>query len=209
VLVGPSTSYHTDIELGGDSDTFTIKFQPTAMQRLFGLPGSILVDLAEDAPAVESGFRALRRLLDGTQNFGERIAIAQDWLRGRLASVRPANAIDRAARLVRRSSGQIDLDRLAQACAMSPRNFRRCFADAVGVSPKLYSRITRLHAALELKDRQPDLPWTHVSQRLGYFDQSHMLRDMRVFAGGMDIPGRYKARSSDAVSDISYSPRQS
>ncbi|MBY0302871.1 MULTISPECIES: helix-turn-helix domain-containing protein [Sphingomonas] len=207
VLVGPTTRYHTDIEIAGTIDTFTIKFQPSGVHRLFGLPGPLLVDMAEEAGAVEAGFRDLRERLQVTPHFPRRIDIAQAWLRTRMLSARSPDVIDRAARLIRRSAGCVRLDHLAAQCAIDPRSFRRRFVEAVGVSPKLYSRISRFHAALELKGQQPTLTWTHVSQRFGYFDQSHLLRDMSAFADGMAVPGRYRSRDTDAAADISYSGR--
>ena len=208
VLVGPTTHHHTDIEIAGTIDTFTIKFQPTALHRLCDLPGPLLVDMAEDAVAVDAGFRDLRERLQVTPHFTERIDIAQAWLRRRMLSARSPDGIDHAARLIRRSAGGIHLAHLAERCAMEPRNFRRRFAEAVGMSPKLYSRIARFHAALELKGRQPTMTWTDISQRFGYFDQSHLLRDMSAFADGMAIPGRYRARDTAVAADISYSECQ-
>lgn len=184
VLVGPSTAYHTDLHIEGAIDTFTIKFQPTALHRLFGLPGALLVDRAEEAQAVEQGVAGLRALLEQAGDFTARVAIAERWLRQRADAARPARAIDRAARLIRRSAGQLDIDLLAARCDMGPRHFRRCFRDAVGVAPKRYSRIVRFQAALEAKLRDPDRQWTAIAQQFGYFDQSHLLRDARAFAGG-------------------------
>lgn len=184
VLVGPSTAYHTDLHFEGAIDTFTIKLQPTALHRLFGVPGASLVDRAEEAQTVERGFAGIRALLEGAPGFAARVAIAQRWLRQQAQTGRPARPIDHAARLIRRSAGQFDIDLLAARCDMAPRHFRRCFAAAVGVSPKLYSRIARFHAALEAKGCHPHLPWAAIAQRFGYFDQSHLLRDARAFAGG-------------------------
>ncbi|MBN8818204.1 MAG: helix-turn-helix transcriptional regulator [Sphingomonas sp.] len=203
-LVGPSTAYHTDIRIGGAIDTFTIKFQPTAMHRLFGLPGRLLVDRAEDARAVEAGFGDLRARLGDVQDFGVRVEIAQLWLRNRLRDGREVGPIDRAARLIRRSSGQVDLDSLAERCGMGARHFRRCFAEAVGVSPKAYSRITRFHAALDFRGRHPDVRWTEIAQRFGYFDQSHMLRDARHFADGMTLSAHGRPGADAARSVSSY-----
>ncbi|WP_139810129.1 helix-turn-helix domain-containing protein [Sphingomonas azotifigens] len=209
VLVGPSTAHHTDLHFDGAIDTFTIKLQPTALHRLFGMAGRLLVDQAEEAGLVDAGFAALRRSLEGVPEFAGRVALAEDWLRRRAASAREVSPIDHAARLIRRSGGQVDLDRLADRCGMGARHFRRCFGAAVGLPPKFYSRIVRFHAALQVKDRHPTSTWTEVAHRLGYFDQSHFLRDARVFAGDMPLP-RYAPTPvwrEGAVAGFSYSAR--
>ncbi|PZQ59938.1 MAG: hypothetical protein DI570_15260 [Phenylobacterium zucineum] len=201
VIVGPATRYHTDIRLVGAIDTFTVKLQPTALHHLLRLPGRLLVDAAHDAGAVDRTFRHLRDRLAGAQTFGERLRVAETWFRERLDPPAAADPIGRAARLIRRGRGQVELDRLVASSGLSPRHFRRMFGDAVGVSPKLYGRISRFHGVVSLAARNPRLTNAEVAQRLGYFDQSHMLREAREFGNGLPLLGRARA---DAMADLSY-----
>lgn len=203
VIVGPATAYHTDIRLVGEIDTFTVKLQPTALHRLFGVPGRLLTDAAPDAGDVHRAFRGLRDRLAGTDDVAERIRRTEAWFRDRLDRSRAPDPVGRAARLIRRGRGMLALDRLADASGLSVRHFRRLFGEAVGVSPKLYGRISRFHAAMALAARSPDLAHAEMAQRLGYFDQSHMLKEVREFGGGLPLPGRSRA-GPGAVAEFSY-----
>ena len=53
----------------------------------------------------------------------------------------------------------------------------------MGYSPKLFSRLIRFSKAYRLKENQPQLTWTNVAHASGYFDQMHMIKDFKEFAG--------------------------
>jgi len=58
----------------------------------------------------------------------------------------------------------------------------RLFRAEVGLSPKEYARVRRLQAAL----RQLGAGATggaHIAAHIGYFDQSHFVREFRSFTG--------------------------
>ena len=51
------------------------------------------------------------------------------------------------------------------------------------MSPKMYARIVRFSNAYRLHEATPGLSWTKIAYEAGYFDQMHLIRDFRVFAG--------------------------
>jgi len=60
---------------------------------------------------------------------------------------------------------------------------RRGFLTAVGTTPKVFSRISRfLDVCHYLKDYQ-HRTLTKLCQECGYYDQSHFIREFRVFSG--------------------------
>jgi methylphosphotriester-DNA--protein-cysteine methyltransferase len=72
---------------------------------------------------------------------------------------------------------------LGDRLGLAPRRLERAFARDVGMGPKVFARIVRLHAALASLEpgvRQPAVDWALAS---GYFDQAHMARDARMVAG--------------------------
>jgi AraC-like DNA-binding protein len=60
---------------------------------------------------------------------------------------------------------------------MSTRQFEPRFTREIGMAPKLFARIARFEAALESKALSIDNSWTDVANRLGYFDQIHLIHD--------------------------------
>ena len=83
---------------------------------------------------------------------------------------------------VSKNKGLASVDDLAYEANMSVRNFERRFIDEVGMSPKLYSRITRFFLAVEKKMLCPEKNWTTITYESGYFDQAHFIRECKEFS---------------------------
>jgi transcriptional regulator GlxA family with amidase domain len=72
---------------------------------------------------------------------------------------------------------------LARSVALTPRTLQRRFQDQVGLDPTLLRRIFRFRTAFRLLERLPPGRWSQVAPRAGYFDQAHLIREFRRFAG--------------------------
>lgn len=86
------------------------------------------------------------------------------------------------ADLLLRCKGAVSPDALALYGSMSLRNFERRFINEVGIPPKLYARITRFYNALESKMLHPNKSWTEIAYDNGYYDQSHFIKEVRLFS---------------------------
>ena len=82
--------------------------------------------------------------------------------------------------LARAACGEAQDERIAH---MGLRQFERHFRAGFGMSPKQFQVIARLNRMLRLAAAagRPDV---HLVLEQGYYDQSHMARDMRRLAGG-------------------------
>lgn len=89
--------------------------------------------------------------------------------------------IEAAAQMIRRSHGRSSIATIARRVAMSQSALERHFRVAVGVAPKMLSRLARLQHVCRLWNTGRSL--TDISTEAGYFDQSHMVRDFRLFTG--------------------------
>ena len=119
----------------------------------------------------------------------QRLALFESVLAARLPRVRgmhPAVA-EALAGFDARSSVKSVVDR----SGYSHRRFVALFREAVGLSPKRYSRVLRFRAALaRLAGRPAPPPWADLALEAGYSDQAHFNRDFREFAGV--TPGEYR-----------------
>ncbi|WP_372706815.1 helix-turn-helix domain-containing protein [Brevundimonas sp.] len=182
VVVGPQTRRRADLLIRGRVEAFNIQFQPTGFHRLFGLSMTTLTDHAE-ASADVADLNGLTDAVRVAANFESRVAVTEAWLAARLDRVRGDDAVDHAARLLRRVRGAARIDVLAARSGLGPRQFHRRFLDQVGVAPKLYGRIARFDALLADRHRSPSVGWTELAHAHGYFDHAHMLKDFRGLAG--------------------------
>jgi hypothetical protein len=65
---------------------------------------------------------------------------------------------------------------------VSPRTFERRFKSAVGLAPKMFERIQRFQRVFQ--EVESGGKWVEAAIACGYYDQAHLIRDMREFAGG-------------------------
>ena len=86
------------------------------------------------------------------------------------------------AHYVDNRDGDVRVSVLAEQAGVSERQLERLFREAVGLSPKLYARIVRFRRVRAALDRGAR-PSAGLAQHFGYTDQSHLLRDLRSFAG--------------------------
>lgn len=63
----------------------------------------------------------------------------------------------------------------------SKRHLQRIFRQYVGVSPKWLIQRYRIHEAAELVAQNKD--WKEIAANLGYFDQSHFIKDFKALIG--------------------------
>jgi AraC-like DNA-binding protein len=66
---------------------------------------------------------------------------------------------------------------------MSASRFIRHFSRRVGLTPKRFARVRRFQRVLAAVDSGRAVDWARVAASCGYFDQAHLIRDFRAFAG--------------------------
>jgi AraC-like DNA-binding protein len=66
---------------------------------------------------------------------------------------------------------------------MSAKRFIERFTTEVGVTPKRYCRIRRVHRALFCAYRGERVNWTQLALDCGYWDQAHFIHEFRLFSG--------------------------
>jgi AraC-like DNA-binding protein len=71
----------------------------------------------------------------------------------------------------------------------SPRYFIAKFNESVGVTPKQYYRIQRFNRVTQRLASNQQIALADLAAALGYFDQAHLTREFREFAGV--APTRY------------------
>ena len=78
---------------------------------------------------------------------------------------------------------------IAREVGISHGHLDREFARIVGLSPRVLARILRLRRLVDSIDVYGQVEWTRLATDLGWFDQAHLIRDFKRFAGVS--PGEY------------------
>ena len=81
---------------------------------------------------------------------------------------------------------------VARHIGLSQRRFIQIFKAEVGVTPKLFSRIQRFQQTRSFIQQSASVNWATLALELGYFDQSHLIREFLEFSG--QSPTNYRKR---------------
>ena len=100
---------------------------------------------------------------------------------------RPAPRSDAAVNLavatIFASRGQAAPEALASDARLSLRQLERRMKAATGLGLKRLASLVRFRALFDELEAEVASPWLHAALAAGYFDQAHMIRDFRRYAG--------------------------
>lgn len=125
---------------------------------------------------------AVLEQLRNTTNFKQQVAVIERFLLKRLV-VQPVEAFDGALSILLSHNGNIPIENVAAAACLSLKQFERKCKDRIGLPPKLFARLIRFSNAYRIREANPEVSWTSICYECGYFDQMHLIRDFKEFAG--------------------------
>lgn len=85
--------------------------------------------------------------------------------------------------LIEANHGSLPIGQLAQKLWLSKRVLEYEFLEQVGLSPKLYSRITRFNSLMTGIKNKKITDWQDLALKYNYFDQAHFINEFKRFSG--------------------------
>ncbi|XEC94752.1 DUF6597 domain-containing transcriptional factor [Paenibacillus tarimensis] len=171
--------------LQGNGLVFGIKFKPGGFYPFTGRPVSELTGQSIHFQTVFAADpRSIENIILSQQDEISMVALAEDFIRPHL----PAR--DETIALIESIIGRIieerNITRVDQLClsfGINKRKLQRMFDQYVGVSPKWVIQLYRLQNAAEALDQDQQHDTLKLSMDLGYYDQSHFIRDFKAIVG--------------------------
>jgi len=167
----------------GVGRVFGTKFRPGAFLPFLGEPVSSITDVT--APASRLWGSAADELAGAMQgSVRELVAQMEGFLRTRWPEPDPnVELVGRIVGALLRDREVARVEEVVERFGIPARTLQRLFNRYVGVSPKWVLRRFRLHEAAARLAEQQERPWAEVAAELGYFDQSHFIRDFTAAIG--------------------------
>jgi AraC-like DNA-binding protein len=161
-----------------------IRFAPGGTLPFFPVsPGELTNRIAPLADVAGALDRELSGRFYDARGLPEKIAIVESLLLKQMnAKEEKGASLQNAISEIVSSGGQISVDRLANDLGISGRQLERRFLNEVGLGPKLLCRILRFQQVFRAVERE-DKNWAGIAADCGYYDQAHLIRDFRQFAG--------------------------
>lgn len=199
VICGAQSSYFV-LDSASPTSVMGVHFKPAGAAAFLGAPAGEFADRHVSLADVwGSRARELRDRLVEAKSEDARFAILEEALLTRIRRpLLPNPAVMHAVLRLIAEPTMLRVDALREDAGYSPKRFIGLFRDSVGLSPKLFSRIQRFQAAIAQLSGAQRVEWAQVAADGGFYDQSHLNREFRAFAGV--TPGEYRPLSPDRAS---------
>jgi AraC-like DNA-binding protein len=175
-----------------------ILFRPGAARMFFPIAPhelhNIDIALSDFCPG-----EAERLLNDVCSATGERaqFMVIEQYLNRKLAEAAPMHpAVRYAVAQLSAEGGVRGVRKVQMDSGLSHTRFIHLFREHVGLTPKLFCRVRRFRAMLDQIKKGMPVSWAELAADCGYFDQAHLIRDFRAFAG--TTPLEYSRAMPDA-----------
>jgi AraC-like DNA-binding protein len=175
------------VRLGGHMHGLSITLRPGAASAVLGVPVGELDGHAIDLRELWGADGAdLPQRLAELPSDAARARCVDEALQRRLARARSpsrASAAGHALRLLAAANGRLSLGEVARAAGVGERRLQQLFRAEVGLSPRTWARLLRLHGCLRHLRDQPAPRWADVAIDCGYSDQSHLVNEFQALCG--------------------------
>jgi AraC-like DNA-binding protein len=172
-------------ESTGASHCLQFNLTPIGARRLFGIPMHELSERIVDFSDVMGREGAsLEAEIAEAADWDSRFEILDRFLIRRIGDAQPiCDTLKHAWNRLHNAGGMIPVSTLADELDWSRKHLANRFREDIGLSPKTMARLLRFRRVVDRPSADLLSRWTDVALDAGYFDQAHLIRDFRQFAG--------------------------
>jgi AraC-like DNA-binding protein len=181
------------VAAAGPASCMQVNFTPLGAHVFLGLPmhelANRIVPLDDVLPRTVRGLGAR---IEAATSWEERFDLLDAIFLAQLASARaPSTDVAWAWTALARTHGRAPIGWICDRLGRSRRHLAQRFREQVGLPPKTVARILRFERAVELLGTR-EIGLAELAFACGYYDQAHLNRDFRQFAG--TSPGSFARR---------------
>jgi AraC-like DNA-binding protein len=176
-----------DVYLLQEADLIIVVFQPPGINQLLGIPAGELRDSIVSTEYVLGKQGAeLYEKLAAKSAVQDKLHLLNHFFIELLSKRNhPDNPVIQASvDLIIKNNGLVSSGQLIKLTGYTERHIERMFIKSIGISPKRFSDVIKLHHFLKrLKKEQPGKNLTSLAYEAGYADQSHLVKEFKKFTG--------------------------
>lgn len=163
-----------------------VVFQPNGINQLLGIPAHEFRDiiLSIDTIFGKNGLILQEKLSE--HNNQARVELLNLFFINLISKKSQSNQviIDSSLDFIISNKGHISVAQLVKHTGYTERHLERKFKECIGLNPKKFGNIIKLHHFLKLlKHKSQDLNLTTICYDAGFSDQSHLIREFRKHTG--------------------------
>lgn len=174
-------STYSDIEFSF-LDMVIILFQPIGCRMFFPYSmeeftnQNIGIDLLDKTDLVE-----LEEKINEASDTQQTVRLIEEYLLNRLSKNILCNASRIMTTVQNINEGEVNISVLSQTACLGYKQFKRIFAEYVGLNPKDFIQITRFRKAFNILQTNPQISISKVAYDCGYYDKSHLIKEFKMF----------------------------
>ncbi len=183
IVSGPRTQYFV-IDTRDQTATMGVHFRPGGAFPFFRVPACELVDqsIALDTLWGSAASKMRERLLVAPTP-ESKFGVLETCLLEQLAKPLQRHPAVSFGIQELRGNGQRSVAEVVEKAGFSQRRFIQLFGEQVGLTPKLFSRVSRFQRVVQIAHGADEIDWADLALDCGYYDQAHFIHDFESFAG--------------------------
>jgi AraC-like DNA-binding protein len=163
--------------------TIQVVLKPPALKSLFDLEDASLLTNGSLEPRQFGAEELTTQLLEANDD-GQRLVLLTDFLGEKLEQAHEIDPlIEESLNFIQQHLASVTINSLVKHFYISKRQFEKRFVREVGLPPQYYIRVKRFNEAMKLIEAGKHETLADVAYALGFYDQSHFIRDIKEFSG--------------------------
>ena len=173
----------------GRVDLFGVRFNPAGAFPVLQIPLSELRDRVEALDLlIGSEAAEIWEMMAEADGFEDRMRIFESFCLRSLGGLSTDDDLPRRlSDIITERRGQISVSELCSMSGLAERTLERTFKRFVGLPPKTFACIVRFQNLVRRIERSESATLLDTALDFGYYDQSHMIREFREFAGNSPL----------------------
>jgi AraC-like DNA-binding protein len=189
------------IESSGPPGILAVRFYPWGAYHFFTRPIASFLDQTIGTDQLWADHGDVTSDVLSMEGAERKVARVQQFLAAQLDRYkRDEPAVDAAVKLIRHSRGRLGIDDVCTRTGFSSKQLGRKLTGSVGVTPKIFSRVTRFLDICSRLDDQEHVTLSRLAHDCGFHDQAHFIKEFKAFSGF--TPREFFTRRNVVFSDI-------
>ena len=185
-LYGQLNSFK-DIYSDNEIALVIVVFQPNGINQLLQIPANEFQDSITSTDAVfgKKGASLEERLSEQNDN-EEKVKLLNQFFKTLISKKSESNQllINSSLDFILAHKGYFSVKQLVNHTGYTERHLERKFKECIGLNPKRFGNVIRLHHFLKLlKHKTEDLNLTAICYDAGFSDQSHLIKEFKKQTG--------------------------
>jgi AraC-like DNA-binding protein len=170
------------IQMTAEFFSFIIFLKPGVLHRMTRLP---MTELFQEYCDAELFFGTQVRLISEELALEKSdcamISVIERFLLAQCNQLVNKSSVDAIAAALLTDPVSFSLDTIAKHACLSTKQFYRRFTQRIGISPKLFSRLSRFNHTYRYKLAHPHVTWSSIAQEFAYTDYHHLEKEFKEF----------------------------